>query len=41
MGKENFKNLLENSPKTTSKAIPKIINKYFDIKLGQFTQEEL
>ena len=39
--KEHFKNLLEKSPKVTDKPITKMINHQLDIKLGQFTQEEL
>ena len=39
--KEHFKNLLGKSPKVTDKPIRKIINNQLDIKLGQFTQEEL
>ena len=39
--KEHFENLLGNSPKVTDKSIPKIINNQLDIKLGQFTNEEL
>ena len=35
------KNLLGKSPKVTAKPIMKIINNQQDIKLGQFTQEEL
>ena len=41
MWKEYFKNLPEKSPKVTDKPITKIINNQIDIKLGQFTQEEL
>ena len=41
MWKEHFKNLLQKSPKVTDKPIIKIVNNQFDIKLGQFTQEEL
>ena len=41
MRKKHLKNLLENSPKVTDKANTKIINNQLDIKLGQFTQEEL
>ena len=39
--KEYFKNLLGKSPKVMDKPIMKIINDQLDIKLGQFTQEEL
>ena len=41
MWKEHFKNLLENSLQVTDKPMTKIIKKQLDIKLGQFTQEEL
>ena len=41
MWKEHFKNLLGKSLKVTDKPITKIINNQLDIKLGQFTQEEL
>ena len=41
MWKEHFKNLLGNSSKVTDKYITKIINRQIDIKLGQFTKEEL
>ena len=41
MWKEHFKNLLGNSPCVTDKHIMKIININLDIKLGQFTQEDL
>ncbi len=41
MWNEDFKNLLGKSPKVTDKPIMKIINNQLDIKLGQFTQEEL
>ena len=40
MWKEHFKNLLGKSPKVTAKTHMKI-NYQLDIKLGQFTQEEL
>ena len=39
--KQHFENLLGNPPKVTHKPITKIIRKQLDIKLGQFTQEEL
>ena len=39
--KQHFENLLGNSPKVTHEPITKIISKQLDIKLGQFTQEEL
>ena len=38
---KHFKNLLGNPPKVTHKPITRIISKQLDIKLGQFTQEEL
>ena len=41
MLKEHFMNLLGKSPKVMDKPIMKIINNELDIKLGQFTQEEL
>ena len=41
MWKEHFKNLLGKSPKVTDKPITKIINNQLDIKLEQFTLEEL
>ena len=41
MWKEHFKNLLGKSPKVTDKPITKFIYNKLDIKLGQFTQEEL
>ena len=41
MLKEHFKNLLGNSSKVTDKSITKFINSQLDIKLGQFTEEEL
>ena len=41
MWKKPFKNLIGNSSKVTDKLIIKIINNLLDIKLGQFTQEEL
>ena len=37
----NFENLLGKPPKVTHEPISKIICKQLDIKLGQFTQEEL
>ena len=39
--KQHFKNLLRNPPKVTPELITIIISKQYDIKLGQFTQEEL
>ena len=39
--KQNFENLLENPPKVTHEPIMRIISKQLDIKLEQFTQEEL
>ena len=41
MWKENSKNLLGKSPQVIDKPIKEIINNQLDIKLGQFTQEEL
>ena len=41
MWKEQFKNLLGNSLKVTNKPIMKIINCQLEIKIGQFTQEQL
>ena len=41
MWKEYFKNQLGKSPKVTDKPTMKIIKNQLDIKLGQFTQEEL
>ena len=41
MWKKHFKNLLGNFPKVTNKPITKIINSQQEVKLGQFTQEEL
>ena len=41
MSKQQFKNLLDNSPKVTDKPLMKIINNQLDMKRGQFTQEEL
>ena len=38
---EHLKNLLGKSPKVTDKPFMKIINNQLDIKLGQFTREEL
>ena len=38
---KHFENLLGNSPKVTHEPITKIISNQLDIKLGQFTQEEL
>ena len=39
--KQHFENLLGNPPKVTHEPITRIISKQLDIKLGQFTQEEL
>ena len=39
--KQNFKNLLGNLPNVTSELLTRIISKQLDIKLRQFTQEEL
>ena len=39
--KQNFVNLLGQPPKVTHEPITKIISNQLDIKLGQFTQEEL
>ena len=39
--KQHFKNLLRNPPKVIHEPIMRIISKQLDIKLGQFTQEEL
>ena len=39
--KQHFENLLGNPPKVTHEPSPRIICKQLDIKLGQFTQEEL
>ena len=39
--KQTFQNLLENPPNVTHDPITRIISKQLDIKLGQFTQEEL
>ena len=39
--KEHYKNLLGKPPKATNKPITKMINNQLDIKLEQFTQEEL
>ena len=39
--KQHFKNLLGNHQKVIHKPITRIISKQLDIKLGQFTQEEL
>ena len=36
-----FENLLGNPPKVTNESITRIISKQLDLKLGQFTQEEL
>ena len=41
MWKEHFKNLLRNLPEITNKPFQKIINGQQDIKLRQFTEEEL
>ena len=39
--KQHFENLLGNPPKVKHEPITRIISKQLDIKLGQFTQEEL
>ena len=39
--KQHFENLLRNLPKVTHEPIMRIIIYQLDIKLGQFTQEEL
>ena len=39
--KQHFENLLGKPPKVTHEPIIKIINNQLDIKLGQFTQEEI
>ena len=39
--KQHFKNLLGNPLKVTHESIMRIISKQLDIKLGQFTQEDL
>ena len=39
--KEHFKNLLGNFPEISDKPIKKIINDKLDIKLEQFTSEEI
>ena len=39
--KQHFENLLRNSLKVTHKLVTRIICKQYNIKLGQFTQEEL
>ena len=39
--KQHFKNLLGNPPKVMHEPITRIISKQLDIKLRQFTQEEL
>ena len=39
--KQHFENLLGKPPKVTDEPIAKIISNQLDIKLGQFTQEEL
>ena len=39
--KAHYKNLLRNPPKITDKLIQKITNGQLDIKLGQFSEEEL
>ena len=41
MWEQHFENLLGNPPKVTHEPIMRIISKQLDIKLGQFTQEEL
>ena len=39
--KQHFKNLLGKPPKVTDEPITKIMSNQLDIKVGQFTQEEL
>ena len=39
--KQHFENLLGNLPKVTYEQVTRIISKQFDIKVGQFMQEEL
>ena len=39
--KQHFENLLVNPPKVTHEPIRRIISKQLDIKVGQFTQEEI
>ena len=39
--KQHFENLLRNPLKVTQEPITRIISNQLDIKLGQFTQEEL
>ena len=39
--KQHFDNFLGKPPKVTREPITKIISNQLDIKLGQFTQEEL
>ena len=39
--KQHFENLLRHPPKVTHEPITRIISNQLDIKLGQFTQEEL
>ena len=39
--KENFNNILGDSPEITDKPIQKIINSQLDIRLGPFTEKEL
>ena len=41
IGKQYFDNLVGKPPKVTHELITKIISKQLDIKLKQFTQEEL
>ena len=41
MWKQHFENSLGKAPNVTHKPITKIISNQLDIKLGQFTQEEL
>ena len=41
MWNEHFKNLVENSSHVTDNSITEITNCQQDIKLGQFTEEEL
>ena len=38
---QHFENLLGNTPKVTNEPITRIYSKQLDIKLGQFTKEEL
>ena len=41
LGKQHFENLIGNSPKVTHELITRISSKQLDIKLEQFTREEL